>query len=82
VQTTLQLSSVAIANLNDTRAGLAVLKIAYSDGQKGILVVSCTIAGPPAVFEGTTATKGFVDYYNATYPDGTFGNTIFHVWHD
>lgn len=69
-------------NLDDTRAGLVVLKIAYDDGEKGILVFSCSIGSPQAVFEGTTATKGFVDYYNATYPDFTFGNTIFHVIHD
>jgi hypothetical protein len=72
-----------IGNLADTRAGLAVMKIAYSDGAKGILVVSCNF-GPPApaaIFEGTTVTKGFVDYYNALFPDFTFGNTIFHVIH-
>ena len=74
----------AVRYLADTRAGLAVMKIAYSDGVKGILVVGCNF-GPPApaaIFEGTTATKGFVDYYNALYPDFTFGNTIFHVLHE
>jgi hypothetical protein len=74
----------AIGNVADTRAGLAVLRVAYSDGAKGILVLSCNF-GPPApaaVFEGTTATKGFVDYYNALFPDFTFGNTIFHVIHE
>jgi len=72
----------AIGNVNDTRAGLVVLKIAYSDGAKGLLVFSCSIFSPPAIFEGTTATKGFVDYYNALFPDFTYGNTIFHVIHD
>jgi hypothetical protein len=72
----------AIGNAADTRAGLAVMKIAYSDGAKGLLVFSCSIASPPAIFEGTTATKGFVDYYNALFPDFTFGSTIFHVIHD
>lgn len=70
-------------NLADTRAGLAVMTVAYSDGAKGILVVGCNF-GPPApaaIFEGTTATKRFVDYYNALYPDFTFGNTIFHIIH-
>jgi hypothetical protein len=72
----------AIGNVADSRAGLAVMKIAYSDGATGILVFSCSIASPAAVFEGTTATKGFVDYYNALFPDFTFGNTIFHVLHE
>jgi hypothetical protein len=65
--------------LADTRAGLAVLRVHYSDGATGILVVSCTIGGPPAVIEGTTATKGVVDYSNPLIPDGTTGNTLFHV---
>ena len=69
-------------NLDDTRAGLAVLRVHYSDGTKGILVVSCTIAGPPAVIEGTTATKGVVDYSNPLIPDITTGNTLFHVLHE
>ena len=50
----------------------------YSDGENGMLVVSCTIAGPPAALEGTTATKGVVDYSNPLIPDGTTGNTLFH----
>ena len=70
-----------IGDLSDTRAGLAVMTVAYDDGERGILVFSCNIAGPAAVFEGTTATKGFVDYYNALFPDFTFGNTLFHIVH-
>jgi hypothetical protein len=51
--------------------GLAVLRITYSDGQRGILVVSCTGAQPGAqapasMFEGITATKPFIiDTMNA-----------------
>jgi hypothetical protein len=49
----------------DTSPGLAVLRIAYSDGSAGVLVLSCTFDGtPPDVFEGVTASKGFVDYWN------------------
>jgi hypothetical protein len=49
----------------DIRAGLAVLQIAYSDGSDGILVISCHLSGTPdSVFEGITASKGFVDYWN------------------
>ena len=40
--------------------GLAVLRITYSDGQHGILVVSCTgVTAPAFMFEGITATKEF-----------------------
>jgi hypothetical protein len=69
-------------NLADTRAGLAVLRVHYSDGTNGMLVVSCNIAGPPAAIEGTTATKGVVDYSNPLIPDVTTGNTLFHVIHE
>ena len=53
----------------DARAGLVVLRIAYSDGSDGVLVVSCHLVGTPdSVFEGITATKGFVDYFDAVPP--------------
>ncbi len=46
-------------------AGLAFLHVAYSDGSRGILVVSCMLPGTPAnVAEGAAASKGFVDYFN------------------
>jgi hypothetical protein len=69
----------------DARAGLAVLRIAYSDGDEGVLVVSCDLPGTPAslpIFEGVTASKGFVDYWNRVAPESVapFGNrTAFHV---
>ena len=69
----------------DARAGLAVLQIAYSDGGQGVLVVSCDLPGTPAnlpIFEGVTASKGFVDYWNRVAPESVapFGNrTAFHV---
>ena len=60
----------------NARAGLAFLRIAYSDGSRGILVVSCRLAGTPsAAFEGVTASKGFVDYLNKKSGVGT----LFHV---
>jgi len=71
----------------DARAGLAVLRIAYSDGAEGVLVVSCDLPGTPAnlpIFEGITASKGFVNYWNRVAPEGVapFGNrTAFHVLH-
>jgi hypothetical protein len=69
----------------DARAGLAVLRIAYSDGDEGVLVVSCDLPGTPAnlpIVEGVTATKGFVDYWNRIAPESVapFGNrTTFHI---
>lgn len=74
-----------IGNPADARAGLAVLTISYDDGSKGVLVVSCHIAGTPDnVFEGVTASKGFVDYWNREAPPAPPGNanrTAFHVIH-
>ncbi len=64
------------------RAGLAVLRIAYSDGSRGILVVSCHLTGTPnVVFEGITASRGFTDFWNRLPPvPGVDGNrTVFHV---
>jgi hypothetical protein len=57
-------------------SGLVVLRILYSDGSKGILVVNCNLPPPnPQQFEGVTATKGIVDYW-APVPGGF---TLFHV---
>jgi len=69
----------------DQRAGLLVLRIRYSDGSKGTLTVSCHLVGTPdSVFEGVTATKAFVDYWNRAAPPAPPGNanrTNFHVLH-
>ena len=69
----------------DARAGLAVLRITYSDGDEGVLIVSCDLPGTPPnlpIVEGITVTKGFVDYWNRVAPESAppFGNrTTFHV---
>jgi hypothetical protein len=72
-----------IGNRGDIRAGLLVVRIAYSDGSEGTLVVSCHLVGTPdAVFEGVTASKGFVDYWNPEVPPappGDANRTAFHV---
>lgn len=72
-----------IGNLADSRAGLLVVRVAYSDGSEGTLAVSCHLVGTPsAVFEGVTASKGFVDYWNRETPPAPPGNanrTTFHV---
>jgi hypothetical protein len=55
----------AKGDLTDNRAGLLFVRIAYSDGSKGVLVVSCQLDGSPAgMFEGITASKGYTDYWN------------------
>lgn len=60
-----------IGELEDSIAGLAVLRVRYSDGSRGVLVVSCHLVGSSnAMFEGITATKGFVDYWNREAPVG------------
>jgi len=74
-----------IGKPEDVRAGLAVLRITYSDGSRGIVVVSCHFVGTPnSVFEGITASKGFVDYFNPEpdVPRVDANRTIFHVVRD
>jgi hypothetical protein len=77
-------------DLSDHRAGLLFVKVAYSDGSNGVLVVSCALPGgpgpdrpgaPASIFEGITASKGFVDYWNRVAPvPGVDGNrTLFHI---
>jgi len=72
----------------DSRAGLVILRIRFSDGEDGVLTVSCHGGGPaPApntVFEGITVTKGFVGYVDRGKPaPGVDANrTVFHVLHD
>lgn len=72
-----------IGEPEDGSAGLAVLRIRYSDGSTGTLVVSCHLVGTPdSVFEGISASKGFVDYWNREAPPappGDANRTLFHV---
>jgi hypothetical protein len=60
------LQSFIVDHIGNAHAGLAFLRIRYSDGSRGVLVVSCHLAvgGSDAVFEGVTASKGYVDYWN------------------
>lgn len=74
-----------IGNVADARAGLAILEVRYSDGSKGILVVSCHLAGSSDdIFEGITATKRFTTFWNRVAPaPGVDANrTLFHVLDD
>lgn len=93
-QTNGVLDNIGNGTLTDNRAGLAFLRVAYDDGSKGILVVSCRLPGnpppgpagaPATIFEGITASKGFVDYWNRVPPAGSPGtpadanHTLFHI---
>jgi hypothetical protein len=50
-----------IDNLSEATGGLAVLRVAYSDGTTGVLTLACAgLADPFAVTEGITASKGVV----------------------
>jgi hypothetical protein len=84
----------AKGDLTDQRGGLLFVRIAYSDGSKGVLVVSCHLNGgpdfvtrpasPASIFEGITASKGYVDYWSRVPPIGAptpvDGNrTLFHI---
>jgi hypothetical protein len=71
-----------IGDSADARAGVAVLRVAYSDGQKGVLFVNCTLNGtPPGIPEGISATKSFVNYFDVQPPppDVSENTTLFHV---
>ena len=72
----------AIDDVSEAHAGLAVLRIEFSDGSHGVLTVSCHFNGTSdAVFEGIRVTKGYVDYWNGTAPVGgvNANRTVFHV---
>jgi len=89
VQATGTIDTIGDGTLKDNRAGLAFLRIRYSDGSKGILVVSCDLPGngpnhiggaPESIFEGITASKGYTDYWNRVAPTATVNanRTVFH----
>jgi len=65
-----------IGDLEDAHAGLAILRIVYSDGDRGVLVFSCSLPGSPAAIpEGVSASKSFVDFFNIMQEPVT----LFHV---
>jgi len=71
-----------IGKLADTRAGLAILRITYSDGLDGVLFLSCNLRGTPAsVDEGINASREFVNFFDPAMPTvGKHSNrTLFHV---
>lgn len=72
-----------IGNPDERGAGLVFLKVKYSNGSRGVLVVSCHLVGTPdSVFEGVTASMGFIDYFDSEAPPappGDANRTLFHI---
>ena len=71
-----------IGRPEDIRAGLAKLRVKYSNGEFGVLTVSCHLAGSPdCMFEGITATMRHEDFTRPESPaPGVDANrTAFHV---
>lgn len=65
----------SVPSIPGSTAGLAILRVEYSDGSPGTLTISCRISNAqPGRFEGVTVSKSFVDFWNrVTSP------TLFHV---
>ena len=65
----------SVPSIPGSTAGLAILRVEYDDGSAGTLTISCRITNAqPGRFEGVTASKGFVDFWNrVTSPN------LFHV---
>jgi hypothetical protein len=69
-------AAASVASIPGSTAGLAILRVEYSDGSAGTLTISCRItAAQPGRFEGITASKGFVDFWNPALPSPN----LFHV---
>ncbi len=71
-----------IGNPAERSLGFLILTIEYSDGEEGILVVSCHLVDTPdSVFEGVTASRGFVDYWSreTPLPGVDADRTLFHI---
>jgi hypothetical protein len=63
---------------------LALFRVAYADGQSGVLVVSCrTLGSPSTIFEGAIASRGAASYWNRgepkTLPQPSANFTAFHA---
>lgn len=73
-----------IGSPSDARAGLATLRVSYSNGKQGTLVISAYLPGsPPPLFVGVTASVGAIDFYTPVAPalGEQGGRTIFHLLH-
>ncbi len=78
-----------IGEIKNTRTGLALLRVSYSNGKQGILAISSHLpmATPDAVFNGMVASMGLVLFWNhqkitaasLTDPHRDENRTVFHV---
>jgi hypothetical protein len=71
-----------IGSPGDARAGLAILRVSYSNGMDGILMISSYLPGsPPPLFVGITASVGPIDFVTPVAPalGAQGGRTIFHL---
>jgi hypothetical protein len=72
-----------IGNAANSSSGLMVLRIAYSDGSRGIVIVNChqPVGAPDSIMEGITATKGFVNFskQGPAVPGVNANRTLFHI---
>jgi hypothetical protein len=69
-----------VGNRRNASAGLAFLRVRFSTGRPGIIVVSSHLAGTPdSVFDGITAATKFTDYFRARAPMNGRHRTLFHV---
>jgi hypothetical protein len=72
-----------IGSATAAHSGLAFLRILYSDGTRGVLAFGCAlpVGTPASLFEGITASKGYVDYWNheEAMPGVDGDRTAFHI---
>jgi hypothetical protein len=69
-----------VGNRRNASAGLAFLRVRFSTGRPGIIVVSSHLAGTPdSVFDGVTAATKFTDYFRARAPMNGRNRALFHV---
>lgn len=72
-----------VGNNVDARSGLAILRIRYSDGSRGVLSVSCHLPAGTSdtIFEGIIASKGFTQFWNhlAAVANVDGNRTVFHT---
>jgi hypothetical protein len=71
--------SDCIGEAEDSTAGLAKLRVSYSNGAHGVLTVSCGLPhAPECIFEGITASMDWEDFWNREPPVDDMNRTVFH----
>jgi len=80
-----------IGEIEDATAGLVKLRVAYDNGTRGVLTVSCHLnttppsptGAPDCMFEGITASMAWEDFSNREAPRAGVdeNRTVFHFVH-